>query len=108
MLVSISFYFTLDSLHYREVAPGLSGATFAIITYGSITEEIEHKEMGKHQAMNGGGWPIFSQETVRDFWKQLPLTVLLAVLLLAVTILWVFSCIVCTFTHHPKRFYLPL
>lgn len=66
---------------------------------------FEHKQMGEHQVMKGRDWRIFSQETVRDFWEQIPLVVLLAVLLLAVTILWVFSCIVCTFTYHPKRLF---
>lgn len=66
---------------------------------------FEHKQMGEYQAMKGRDWRIFSQETVRDFWEQLPLVVLLAVLLLAVTILWVFSCIVCTLTDHPKRLF---
>ena len=66
---------------------------------------FEHKQMGEHQVMKGRDWRIFSQETMRDFWEQIPLVVLLAVLLLAVTILWVFSCIVCTFTYHPKRLF---
>lgn len=72
----------------------------------TTTYFFEHKQMGEHQAMNGRDWRIFSQKTVRDFWEQIPLVVLLAVLLLAVTILWVFSCIVCTFTHHPKRLFV--
>ena len=66
---------------------------------------LEHKQMGELHAMNGHNWRIFSRETVRDFWVQIPLVVLLAVLLLAVTILWVFSLIVCTFTYHPKRLF---
>ncbi len=71
----------------------------------TTTYFFEHKQMGEHQTMKGHDWRIFSQETVRDFWEQIPLVVLLAVLLLAVTILWVFSCIVCTFTYHPKRLF---
>lgn len=66
---------------------------------------FEHKQMGEYQAMKGRDWRIFSQETVRDFWEQIPLVVLLAVLLLAVTVLWVFSCIVYTFTYYPKRLF---
>ncbi len=74
-------------------------------TENTTTYFFEHKQMGEHHAMNGRDWRIFSQGTVRDFWEQIPLVVLLAVLLLAVTILWVFSCIVCTFTYHPKRLF---
>lgn len=74
-------------------------------TENTTTYFFEHKQMDEHQTMKGHDWRIFSQETVRDFWEQIPLVVLLAVLLLAVTILWVFSCIVCTFTYHPKRLF---
>lgn len=76
-----------------------------VSTENTTTYFFEHKQMGEHQAINGRDWRIFSQETVRDFWEQIPLVVLLAVLLLAVTILWVFSCIVCTFTDHPQRLF---
>lgn len=72
-------------------------------TENTTTYFFEHKQMGEHQAMKGCDWRIFSQKTVRDFWEQIPLVVLLVVLLLAVTVSWVFSCIVCTFTDHPKR-----
>ncbi len=71
----------------------------------TTTYFFEHKQMGEHQAMNGRDWRIFSQETMRVFLEQIPLVVLIAVFLLAVIILWVFSCIVCTFTDHPKRLF---
>lgn len=69
----------------------------------TTTYFLEHKQMGEHQAMTGDGWRIFSHNTVHSFWEQLPLVALLAVLLLSVTGLWVFSLIVCNFTRHPKR-----
>ena len=90
-----------DGLSVKEQSEKAVLATLENTT----TYFFEHKQMGEHQAMNGRDWRIFSQETARDFWEQLHLVVLLAVLLLAVTILWVFSCIVCTFTYHSKRLF---
>lgn len=90
-----------DSLSVKEQ----SEKAVLVSIENTTTCFFEHKQIGEHQSMGGDGWQIFSQETVRGFWEQIPLVVLLAVLLLAVTILWVFSCIVCTFTYHPKRLF---
>lgn len=90
-----------DGLSLKEQ----SDEAFLLSIEHTTTYFFEHKQMGEHQAMNGRNWRIFSLETVRDFWEQLPLVVLLAVLLLTVIILWVFACVVCTFTDHPKRIF---
>ena len=94
-------YSVADGLFVTEQSEKAVLATLENTT----TYFFEHKQMGEHQAMVGARWQIFSQKTVRDFWKQLPLVALLAVLLLAVTILWVFSLIVCTFTYNQKRLF---
>ena len=94
-------FLTPDGLSVKEQ----SDEAVLVSIENTTTYFFEHKQMGEHQAMNGRDWRIFSQETVRDFWEQLPLVALLAVLLLAVTLLWVFSCIVCTFTDRSKRLF---
>ena len=66
---------------------------------------LEHRQKSEYHALAGPGWRIFSMSAVGDFWEQLPLTALIAVLLLAVTVLWVFSFIVCVFAVHPKRLF---
>lgn len=67
---------------------------------------FEHKQMGKYQSISDADWRIFSMETAYDFWSQLPLAAMLAVLLLAVMILWVFSFSVCVSAYDPKRLFV--
>lgn len=67
---------------------------------------FEHKEMGNYQAMTGANWRIFSENTVASFWKQIPLLLILALLMLGVVLLWGFSFLVCTHTYSPKRVFL--
>lgn len=66
---------------------------------------FEHTQMGTHQSIAGAKWRIFSKNTVSDFWKQLPLLLLLVSLVLSVATLWVFSFAVCTLTCSPRRLF---
>lgn len=67
----------------------------------TTTYFFEHKQMGEHQAMNGPDWRIFSQETVRDFWEQIPFVAVIAGILLCVILLWFYFYFMCS---RAKRF----
>lgn len=67
---------------------------------------FEHKEKGNHQTMTGANWRIFSKNTVVSFWKQIPLLLILALLVLSVMLLWGFSFLVCMHAYPPKRVFI--
>lgn len=53
----------------------------------TTTYFFEHKQKGEHQDMKGAGWQIFSQNTVQNFWEQIPFVAVIAGILLCVILL---------------------
>lgn len=95
---------TSDQFLFVYPQGGQNGETGVLFSVESTTTYfLEHRQKGEYQDMAAPGWRIFSMNAVESFWNQLPLVALIAVLLLAVTVLWVFSFAVCGSTDRPRR-----
>lgn len=95
---------TSDRFLFVYPQGGQNGESGVLVSVESMTDYfLEHRQKGEYRDMAAPGWRIFSLNAVESFWNQLPLIAVIAVLLLAVTVLWVFSFAVCGSTDRPKR-----
>lgn len=60
---------------------------------------FEHKQKAQCPSMAGKNWRIYSVNTLENFWKQLPLIVLIVGLLLCIVLLWFFFSFICRLTE---------